>query len=65
MEGTRPCAPTIVDERSNDFSLWPFGLRVELLGQPVPSTFVCDRDFREVVFQYSLVEVDDELCTAI
>jgi len=53
---------TVVDQRSNKFSLWPFSLGVVFLRQTVPSTFVRDRDFCKIILLDSLVEVYDELC---
>ena len=54
-------AGTIVNQRSYEFSLWPFGLGVVFLRQTVPSAFIRDRDFCEVVLLNGLVEVYDEL----
>ena len=54
---------TIVDQRSDEFGLWPFGLGVVFLRQTVPSALVRDSNFCEIVFLDGLVEVYDELCS--
>ena len=52
---------TIVDQRSNNFGLWPLRFRIKLFSVLVPSAFVGDRDFSEVVIKNGLVKVDDKL----
>lgn len=61
LEGVWLLSLTVVDQRSNDLRLRPFRLGVELFRQPVPSTLVCNTDFRQVVIQHGLVEVHDKL----
>lgn len=52
---------TVAYEWCDDFSLWPFGLCIELFGVLIPAAFVGDGDLCKVVVQYSLMEVYDEL----
>jgi len=52
---------TIVDQRSDELSFWPFGFGVVFLCQTVPSTFIGDRNFREVILLNGLVKMHDKL----
>ena len=61
LEGGEMDSRTIVDERCNNLSLRPFGFWVELFGQSIPSTLICDSNFGKIVLQDGLVEVDDKL----
>ena len=57
--------PTIIDEGSNQLCLWPFRPRVEFFGIFVPSALIRDGNLCKVIFQNSLVEVDNELVEPI
>ena len=61
LEGGEMGSRTIVDKGCNNLSLGPFSFRVELFGQSIPSTLICDSNFGKVVLQDGLVEVDDKL----
>lgn len=52
---------TVIHERRDDLCLRPFSLRIEFLCKFVPATFVCRTNLRDVVLQYSLVEMNNEL----
>ena len=52
---------TIVDQRSNNFGLWPLRFGIKIFSVFVPSAFVGNSDFCEVVFENGLVEMDDKL----
>ena len=57
--------PTVIDEGSNQLCLWPFRPRVEFFGIFVPSALIRDGNLCKVIFQNSLVEVDNELVEPI
>lgn len=51
----------VVDERGDDLCFRPFGLGVEFFSEAVPTGFIGERDFGEVVVQDGLMEMDNEL----
>lgn len=52
---------TVVDEGSDDLRFGPFGFRIVLLCESVPTAVVSDRYLCEVVLQNGLMEVDNKL----
>ncbi len=52
---------TVIDKRGNDLRFRPLSFCIELFRESVPTAFISYRYLCEVVFQNSLMEVNDKL----
>ena len=52
---------TVVNQWSDELSLWPFSFGVEFLRETVPSTFIRNCDLCEVILLDRLIEMHNEL----
>ena len=56
---------TVIHQRRNDLSFWPLRFRIELLCKPIPPALIRYCDLSEIIVQYRLVEVYDELWNTV